>query len=91
MIALVYAGWIIMKQDQRIELAEPGPMLPPVPAIILGVKGVDFCSRRKTTTNRYKCWKEKRDIRTLSSCLRFLSKTSGIYTKCTGCFMGGTI
>ena len=25
--------------EQRIELPEPGPMLPPVPAIILGVKG----------------------------------------------------
>lgn len=27
--------------DTRIELAEPGPMLPPVPSIILGVKGDD--------------------------------------------------
>jgi flavin reductase (DIM6/NTAB) family NADH-FMN oxidoreductase RutF len=25
--------------DQRFELAEPGPMIPPVPAIVLGVKG----------------------------------------------------
>ncbi len=27
------------KQNYHIELSEPGPMLPPVPAIILGVKG----------------------------------------------------
>ena len=27
------------KENHHVELAEPGPMLPPVPAIILGVKG----------------------------------------------------
>ena len=26
-------------QNERFELAEPGPMIPPVPAIVLGVKG----------------------------------------------------
>ena len=29
----------LKKENHHIELSEPGPMLPPVPAIILGVKG----------------------------------------------------
>lgn len=30
---------LALQQDERFELPEPGPMLPPVPAIVLGVKG----------------------------------------------------
>ncbi len=32
---------IVAMDSERIELAEPGPMIPPVPAIVLGVKGDD--------------------------------------------------
>jgi len=30
-----------LENDNRFELPEPGPMLPPVPAVVLGVKGDD--------------------------------------------------
>ncbi|MAG57583.1 MAG: hypothetical protein CMJ83_14920, partial [Planctomycetes bacterium] len=36
---------------ERFELPKPGPMLPPVPAIVLGVKGDDTIVQAGETTN----------------------------------------